>query len=356
MPMRTLSRREMLRSLAALSLTRLAWARSATSQPASTPFFQTRGVVLTPQDLDWPLWPQRAFQAGLTTIALHDPLSPAAVIGFIRSEAGQRFLAECHKLGLAVEYELHAMQELLPRELFDKNPELFRADEKGERIPKFNLCPSSPRALEIAAENAVRIARDLRPTTGRYFYWGDDGIAWCRCAKCKAYSDSEQALMVTNCLARALKTVDSRAQIAHLAYHNTLEPPRQVHPEPGVFLEFAPIERKYDAAFESSNPVNRRHLEMLDANLAIFGRDTAQALEYWLDDSMFSKWKRPAIQLPFDPKVLAADLNTYGSRGIRHVTSFAVYLDADYVRRFGEPPIMAYGRSLAAWKPTSQPS
>lgn len=355
--MPTMSRRELLGALAAAGMTRMANGAATASRPARPlPFFRTRGVVLTPQDLDWPLWPQRAAEAGLTTVALHDPLSPAAVSVFIRSEAGQKFLAQCRRYGLQVEYELHAMQELLPRELFAKNPEMFRMDEQGERTGKFNLCVSSTTALDIAAENAVRIAGVLKPTTGRYFYWGDDGIAWCRCPKCRNLSDSEQSLVVANHLWRALKRVDERAQIAHLAYVNTLEPPRQVRPEPGVFLEFAPIERKYDTPFEAGNPTNQRHLEMLEANLVVFGRDNAQVLEYWLDDSMFSKWKRPAIKLPFDPKVLAADLDTYGSRGLRHVTSFAVYLDADYVRRFGEPPIIGYGRALTAWKPTTKPS
>ena len=90
---------------------------------------------------------------------------------------------------------------------------------------------------------------------------------------------------------------------------------------------------------------------MLDANLEVFGRANAQALEYWLDASLFSKWKKPAVKVPFDPQVLAADLNTYGRRGIRHVTTFAVYIDADYVARHGEPPLTVYGEQLRRWAP-----
>jgi hypothetical protein len=70
------------------------------------------------------------------------------------------------------------MKELLPRSLFEKNPELFRMNDKGERSPDSNCCVHSERALEIIAENAVTIAKDLQPTTGRYFYWGDDGQPW----------------------------------------------------------------------------------------------------------------------------------------------------------------------------------
>ena len=42
-------------------------------------------------------------------------------------------------------------------------------DDTGARTPDANLCVHSPRALEIAAENALAISCVLKPTTGRYF-------------------------------------------------------------------------------------------------------------------------------------------------------------------------------------------
>ena len=92
--------------------------------------------------------------------------------------------------------------------------------------------------------------------------------------------------------------------------------------------------------------LHSRLLDALDANLEWFGRESAQALEYWLDVSRFSKWKKPAVRLPWNPDVVTADLNVYASRGVRHITSFAVYIDADYVRQYGEPPIRDYGKLL----------
>jgi hypothetical protein len=135
-------------------------------------------VVLVPEDLTLADWPERAKAAGLTTIGIHHQNSPRAVIDWIRTDAGRRFLEACGRLDLEVEYELHAMKELLPRRLFEESPEFFRMDERGHWGPDANLCVHSPAALDIAAENAVAIARTLRPTTGRYFYWGDDGKPW----------------------------------------------------------------------------------------------------------------------------------------------------------------------------------
>ncbi len=347
-----LTRRHLLRGIAAGALAGRVRAQT-TTRVADAPWFQTRGVVLTPEDLTLHDWPERVAAAGLNTVGLHHPLSPRKLVTFIQSEAGTSFLQQCRALKLDIEYELHAMQELLPRDLFGTSPELFRMNEKGERVGDANLCVHSRRGMEIVVEHALELARRLRPTTHRYFFWGDDGLPWCRCPQCAGLSDSDQAMMVENRVIGALQRIDPKAELAHLAYHNTLPPPRQVRPAPGIFLEYAPIERRYDLPLQSTGePKNQRDLELLDANLALFGRERARVLEYWLDVSLFSKWKKPAVKLSFKPDVLAADLNTYGSRGIRQVSTFAVYLDADYVRRFGEPPLGEYGRQLTTWRPT----
>lgn len=357
------SRRKWLRSAisfgAGISVSRILVADQNTTCPATgradlsdgPPFFRTRGVVLTPEDLTLRDWPERAAKAGLTTIGLHAPLSPAKMVAFVGSDDGQRFLQACRQLKLNVEYEMHAMQELLPRQLYDKDPDMFTMNDKGERIRNYNLCVHSRKALEIVAENAVRLAKILKPTTSRYFFWGDDGVPWCRCRHCKGLSDSDQALIVNENVLEAVKQHDPKAMVAHLAYANTLQPPRQIKPRPGIFLEFAPIDRPYDQPLSSGNPDSHHYLEMLKANLELFGKENSQALEYWLDVSLFSRWKKPAVKLPFKPSVLADDLKTYATLGVRHVTSFAVYIDSDYVQRYGEPPIGEYGSTVLAFRP-----
>jgi len=324
----------------------------AAGLPGASPnerLFTTRGVVLVPEDLTLTDWPERARQAGLTTIGIHHQHSPAAVVRWVKSDHGQQFLQQCRRLGLHVEYELHAMKELLPRSLFDKNRELFRLNEKGDRTPDSNCCVHSEQALAIISENARAIAEVLRPTTSRFFFWGDDGQPWCQCAQCRELSQSEQALTVENHTCRSLRTLDPRAQLAHLAYTNTLPPPKQVEPAEGVFLEYAPIRRRYDAPYErQQRPDDQDGLAALDANLRVFPRDTAQVLEYWLDVSRFSHWKRPGVQLPWSTQVFLADVAAYHKRGIRHITSFAAWIDADYRQRFGDLGFIAeYGRGLS---------
>jgi hypothetical protein len=177
------------------------------------------------------------------------------------------------------------------------------------------------------------------------FFWGDDGLPWCRCPKCRDYSDSDQALLLENHLLRHLRAWDPNAQLAHLAYANTLVPPSRVRPEAGVFLEFAPIHRRYDVPYAQQTGAEARDtLRVLEANLQTFPVAQAQVLEYWLDVSRFSSWKRPAVELPWRPDVLAADLQTYRQLGIRNVTTFAAWIDAEYDRQFGAArPIQEYG-------------
>jgi hypothetical protein len=311
--------------------------------------FKTRGVVFVPEDLTLEDWPKLAQRAGLTTIALHHQNSPKAVANLIQSDQGQQFLETCRQLRLGVEYELHAMKELLPRDLIAKDSSLFRMNEKGERTLDANLCVHSRRALEIVGERAAALAKLLRPTTSRYFFWGDDGKPWCRCPKCRELSDSDQALLLENHLYKVLREQEDKALLAHLAYSGTLTPPKQVKPEKGVFLEYAPINRRYDIPYsQQTEPTQADGLHTLDANMKVFHHETAQVLEYWLDVSRFSNWNKPAVKLPWNKKAFIGDLDTYYSRGIRHITTFAVWIDAAYLKRYGEPTFIAeYGAGLS---------
>jgi len=351
-------------ALAALAVPHRSSSQEGVERDGPSPFFKTRGIVLLISDLlSLDDWPARAKRAGLTTVATHFITNPRFehhtmqhLTNFVKSETGQRFREECAQLGLHVEHETHAMSDLLPRSLFKKDPTMFRMNEEDERTPQFNFCAHSRAGIATICENSVTYAEVLKPTTGRYFFWIDDARPMCRCPECRLYSDSDQALILENAVVNALRGhVDPGATLAHLAYANTMKPPIQVKPEPDVFLEFAPINRSWE------HPLRQRDvkrgslthgelLDMLDANLEIFGKDSAQVLEYWLDVSMFSGWKRPPKKLPWNREVFLDDLRTYCGRGIRHITSFGAFIDAQYIQLHGEPPIGDYGAALCGYQ------
>lgn len=329
-----------------------------TEESVQEPQFVTRGVILDVDDLSTVDWPKKASESGLTTIATH--ITPSQVAEFIQSDRGQQFLKECAQYGIEVEHELHAMHELLPRDLFEEDPTMFRMDREGSRVGDYNLCVHSEKALDIVAKNAVKYAKLLPSTTGRYYFWIDDGMPMCYCPECINYSDSEQALILENVIIKALRNqVDPDASLAHLAYVNTLDAPVKVKPEDGIFLEFAPIHRTWDKPLTDTGALGHNeevqishgtYLKKLDENLKVFPVETAQVLEYWLDVSLFSGWKKPAVELPWHPEVFEKDIDVYAKRGIRNITTFAVYMDGDYFKSYPDTGFLhEYGEGLKTY-------
>ncbi len=54
-------------------------------------------------------------------------------------------------------------------------------------------------------------------------------------------------------------------------------------------------------------------------------------------------------ELTFEKEGFDLDIDAYGARGIRHITTFAVYMDAEYAAKFGMRPVKQYGAALSAW-------
>jgi len=316
--------------------------------------FDMRGVVLTVDDLEDVDWVRLAHENGVNTIGTH--IRPQQVADFMTTDRGKEFLEECLRYGIDVEHQLHAVSELLPRGLFAQDSTMFRMDRKGRRRNDVNLCVHSTAALDTVAVRALYYAKLLPSTNHRYYFWIDDNRPMCHCPECSKYSDSEQALIVENRIIKELRTWDPEAMLAHLAYVTTLPAPRQVKPEEGIFLEFAPIYRSYekplrderigDKAIEK-NPGSQTNLQYLMENLEVFPVETAVVLEYWLDVSLFSNWKKPAVKLPWNREVFLADLETYADLGLRNVTSFAAYIDDEYVRNYPDLGFLnEYGEGL----------
>lgn len=315
-----------------------------------TPKAERRGVVVYPTDIasvGIEEWEKRIDLSGINLIGIHaatfmEPID--SLEAFMKSQLGQQFLQMCQKKHVDVEYELHALQHLLPRQLADTHPEYFMMDADGHRDPSYNMCFSSDEAIEAMRPQLERLLAWLHPTTHRYYFWPDDVTGMtCHCPQCRDLSASEQSLLFENKMLALLRQYDPEATLAHIAYHQTLEAPLKVKASEGIFLEFAPIKRDY------SKPLTTDEHKALADNLLAFPGYSHHVLEYWLDESMFSSWKRNAlVEWPDNSERCASDINQYRHLGATSITTFATWLNQAYINQYGSTDdiFRHYGRSF----------
>ena len=255
----------------------------------------------------------------------------------------QKKLEKVRSFGIKIEYEVHALSWLVERGLFEKNPGWFRFGKNG-RTPDFHMCASNEAALEHLSERAELLAKLLPSDTGRYHFWIDDTKdGACECGSCAGLSPSDQALRIYNAILRGIKRYDSGASGCYLAYYNTLSVPEKVRPDAGIFLEFAPITRDTKKRLDDpESPVNKAELSNIAPLLDFFGKENSQALEYHIDNSLFSNWKKPPKKLTIDKNVIKSDIKLYERLGFSMMTSFGCFLSDDYIDLWGVPPIAEY--------------
>lgn len=268
--------------------------------------------------------------------------SLSRLIELMKDEAFLNKLSRLRENGIAIEYEFHALSYLLPRSEFEKHPEWFRVNENGERCNDFNMCASNPEALAFITERARQLALIFKSDTGRYAFWIDDmqGKS-CSCEKCSVLSPADQAMLIYNAILAGIKMVDGKAKQCYLAYQDQMEAPQTVKPDKDIYLEFAPMRKNTLEPFAES-AANEGFLKPLPKLLEVFGKSDARALEYWLDNSLFSDWKKPARLLKYSPEVIEKDISFYLDCGFEFITSFACFLSDDYSENFGQPPLKEY--------------
>ncbi|WP_418894941.1 DUF4838 domain-containing protein [Limibacterium fermenti] len=316
-----------------------------------------RGVVLYPSDI-LSIGAEKTIailkEADINLIGIHSNSITENLDSlrlFLESNEGKLFMNLCKVNNIDIEYECHVLQEILTRTLFKDHPEYFRVDTNGIRTTDWNMCFSSDEAWDIIERNMTELLKWIKPTTNRYFFWTDDSYdGFCHCEKCKIYSPSDQALIYENRMLKIIRKINPKATLAHLAYASTLNAPKIITPEKGIFLEFAPIGRNY------VNPLPSEQYEALKENLTVFSKETACILEYWLDASMFSNWKRNEWRkIPWNAGYCKRDVEIYRKLGIDSFTTFATWmLHQNYFDLYGENETIAvldeYGAILKARK------
>ena len=270
---------------------------------------------------------------GQATESLHDLLSR------LENSEYKKLIDYAESRGLEIEYEMHAARHLLPASLFESHPEYFRMNAGGERTAKMNFCVSNPDALALVAKNAAALAKRLYKSRPVFYFWLDDAKnVHCKCEKCQKYSPSDQQLIAVNAMITEIKKDIPEAKMAYLAYGDALEVPSSIRPEKDVFLEYAPIE-KYKNGDESLITAER---EALLKQSEFFGLKDSKVLEYWLDNSLFSGWKKPPKKFTPNNEQIKKEVADYARFGFESIATFGCFLGEDYEELYDEPDISGF--------------
>ena len=302
-------------------------------------------LLIHPEELN-DRWIERAKDISLDRLTLHPwggksaHLSLERMLCDLERPEIRALIDKLCDAGIEIGYEFHAGSYLLPRELFDTHPEYFRMNESGERVKELNFCFSNEDALKTVADNAKKLAKRLYRSSDNFHFWLDDARDMgCKCPKCAQKSVSDHQLNVMNTILAALREERPNAKLCYLAYFEAMALPERTKASDGIFLEYAPIERDLTAPLSTAD---EHTLNMLCALIDFFGKENTKVLEYWYDNSLFSKWKKPPVRFVARNEVVSADVDFYSSLGFESIASFACFLGEDYVELFGEPDLSGF--------------
>lgn len=233
--------------------------------------------------------------------------------------------------GIELEHGGHVIPVLLPRDLFSTRPELFPVNPEGERTDLGNLCPSHPDALELVADNAVKLLHSLPPTRALHL-WGADlwTGGWCHCPRCQVLTPQDQSLRTCNAVARMFARLGIEVPVCYLAYHDTLDAHLHEAPLDNVWCEFAPRERCYAHAIADPNcRRNQRYwLALLQYLERFSGR--VRVFEYYGDGILFFGCALPLTA------TIEKDLDHYRAAGVEEILmlQFGAYSRWAYALNF----------------------
>ncbi|MEO8541518.1 MAG: DUF4838 domain-containing protein [bacterium] len=334
------------------------------------PDFPRRTFILGNDALhdEWREWLEFASRNRLNSVFFHDtppsvpsrngaarPLTAEAIAAdgkgwmFERWDSdGPEIARECARRGMVLQFGGHHLPALLERGLFGAHPDWF-PQRDGGRDARYNLCVSSTGGI---AEVRQRAGEFFARFGGAdiYHLWADDivGGGWCACADCASMTPSDQALRATNVLAEELQGAIPGAAVAHLAYHDTIAPPRAYEPGPNVSALYAPRNRNY--AFAINDPACPRNTEghfneLLGLAETFKARPESLAVFEYYSDAILYKWMDPP-----NLALLPADARAYRGAGVFDFGDLAVS-----PRPWAGPAWHAWWFARCAWSAHAQP-
>ena len=311
-----------------------------------------KGIIVAPGDFEGIDWVEKCSSLKLDTLAFHTGGRNHDILEALDFSVSADFKKRCADHDIFCEYEEHTAGVMLDPALFPVHPEYFALNADGSRTPgeRTNWCISSAGMRDLLKENAANLAKKLGSASHRYYFWSADGAnSLCHCKECSRWNTADLNLLSVNVMAEGIRQVDPQAEVAYLAYAgSSYDVPEEVVPHEAVFLEFAPYIRRFFAAIDDpENEINRRFYHALLDLVKFFPADRIHILEYWLDVSLFCNHFRDEVKaLPVTKEIMCRDIDFYRGLGIENFSTFAVGMNGEYLKKFGEERLLDYAEYL----------
>ena len=125
--------------------------------------FKNRGIVITPDNFNGVDWIAKMKNSGLNILGIQAGEGEGIdVLKRLQWSITDEFRKNASDAGISLEYEIHTASSLVPRELFDTNPEYFVMNQQENcRTSNYNFCPTNTDVKKIITNNAIKIASHL---------------------------------------------------------------------------------------------------------------------------------------------------------------------------------------------------
>lgn len=154
-----------------------------------------------------------------------------------------------------------------PEKYFKTHPEYFSLID-GKRIKDGQLCLSNKKMRLVLIENLRKYIRE-NPDAWVYDVSQMDNDRYCRCTNCLAIAkkyggQSGLMLWFVNQVAKEISKSYPNKKIGMLAYHYTIDVPRNVRASDNVVVRLSAIDCCFSHSVNSNCPYNKRFNEILN--------------------------------------------------------------------------------------------
>ncbi len=235
----------------------------------------------------------------------------------------EKVAPELQKRDITIEVGGHGYQNFLNAEmedgkLFDKHPEWFGMDDKGERVKSHGrvICTSNPEPVAYLTANFIGYLKE-RPEIQVFALWPPDGGTWCECDKCLPMGTpaNRQSILLSQVKAEVSK-VRPDVRLETIAYHRTIAPPESFPMDKDTLIDICPIAQCFEyQIYDDRSDVNAGYVSNIRAWRKAFEGDISIY-------SYYRKYAWKSLPVVF-PQYIQKDLIFYDDEGVHGISSYA---------------------------------